>query len=245
MSRPFGCKIMIMSMLLVVLFIIPPALSEEAEIPEIAITDPPGDFEVAAGNVTISVEVMNFSLADKFGQENVAKEGHIHYYMDTPVPTEPGKPAISAPGTYLPSVEIAHTWQDVTPGQHNFSVQLVNNDHTPLDPPAVSSVNVTVVNASEEVVVDLIARGVAFNTKSITVPAGARITMNFDNQDSGIRHNFALYDSAAAKRVIFKGDIITGPRTIVYTFQAPEEPGVYFFRCDPHAQIMNGQFVVR
>jgi plastocyanin len=93
------------------------------------------------------------------------------------------------------------------------------------------------------VTVDLIARNVAFDKSSITVPAGARVTMNFDNQES-IPHNFALYDSPQAQNAIFVGEVITGPRTIVYTFDAPTEPGTYFFRCDIHPRTMTGQFIV-
>lgn len=245
MIKPFVSSVIALSVLLMLMFFPSLVLATETGTPNIAIKDPSEGSEIAAGNVIVSVEVMNFSLADKFGQENVAGEGHIHYYIDAAVPTEPGKPAISAPGTYIPSAEITHTWQNVIPGPHNLSVQLVNNDHTPLDPSVVDTVNVTALSAANEAVVDLIARGIAFNTKSITVPAGSMVTVNFDNQDSGIRHNFAVYDSSAAEKVIFKGDLITGPRKITYTFQAPDERGVYFFRCDPHARIMNGQFIVQ
>jgi plastocyanin len=246
MNRSFVVNMISLSALLMFMFFSPTALSaENIGTPKIVIKDPVEGSEVAPGNVTISVEIMNFLLADKFGQKNVPGEGHIHYYMDAVVPTEPGKPAISAPGTYAPSPNTSHTWDDVAPGRHNLSVQLVNNDHTPLDPPVVSTVNITVPPVTKEAVVDLIARGVAFNTKSITVQAGAMVTVNFDNQDSGIRHNFAVYDSPAAEIVIFKGDLITGPSKITYTFQAPDKPGIYFFRCDPHAKIMNGQFKVQ
>lgn len=150
---------------------------------------------------------------------------------------------------------------------HNFSVQLVNNDHTPLDSPLTDKVTITVIrpmvpapgtryqNASarmpmpagaekQAVTVDLNAKNVAFDKNSITVPAGARVTMNFDNQES-IPHNFALYDSPQAQKAIFVGEVITGPRTIVYTFDAPTEPGNYFFRCDIHPMTMTGQFIVQ
>jgi plastocyanin len=71
------------------------------------------------------------------------------------------------------------------------------------------------------------------------------LQVNFDNQDTGIPHNFAVYDSAIAKETIFEGDIIRGPKKIIYRFDAPQQPGIYFFRCDPHPLIMNGQFVVQ
>jgi plastocyanin len=40
------------------------------------------------------------------------------------------------------------------------------------------------------------------------------------------------------------GDVITGPKKITYTFDAPEKPGTYFFRCDIHPTTMTGQFIV-
>lgn len=94
------------------------------------------------------------------------------------------------------------------------------------------------------VTVDLVAKNVAFNTNTITVPAGANVIINFDNQDSGVTHNFAVYTDSSASNEIFKGDVITGPKTTTYTFTAPTTPGTYLFRCDIHPTIMNGQFIV-
>jgi plastocyanin len=97
----------------------------------------------------------------------------------------------------------------------------------------------------ENVTRDLVAKDFAFNTSTITVPAGANVTVNFDNQDASVGHNFAVYDSASMKKTIFKGEIVIGPKKIVYTFKAPEEPGTYHFQCDPHAQKMKGDFIVK
>jgi plastocyanin len=103
------------------------------------------------------------------------------------------------------------------------------------------------VNMSDlkSVIVGLAAQKMAFNTSTITVPAGANVTINFDNQDNGIRHNFAVYDSAEMRTVIFRGELIAGPKKIAYSFNAPKEPGTYRFQCDPHASFMNGQFIVQ
>jgi plastocyanin len=105
--------------------------------------------------------------------------------------------------------------------------------------------NTSSTNASmNKTVVNLTAKNIAFNTSTITVPASANVTVNFDNQDSGIPHNFAVYETSAAQSVIFKGEIITGPAKTTYTFTAPDAPGTYFFRCDVHPTQMTGQFVV-
>jgi plastocyanin len=91
--------------------------------------------------------------------------------------------------------------------------------------------------------IDLTAKGFAFNTSLISVPAGAAVTIRFNNQDPGVPHNLAIYDSPAQLTNLFRGEIITGVRAIDYRFTAPSTPGDYYFRCDPHA-IMNGVFRV-
>jgi plastocyanin len=91
-----------------------------------------------------------------------------------------------------------------------------------------------------------------FSPSTITVPAGATVVVNFHNRESpgssqvtGIAHNFAVYDSQAATITIFRGEIITGGGDAVYRFTAPATPGTYFFRCDVHPSVMNGQFIVQ
>ena len=95
------------------------------------------------------------------------------------------------------------------------------------------------------VTIDLVAQNIAFDKNSITVKAGSMVTINFNNMDPGIPHNFAAYTDQSANQVIFKGDIITGPATTAYTFTAPSSPGTYFFRCDVHPATMTGQFIVQ
>lgn len=96
-------------------------------------------------DVQLSVMVLNFNVIDKQGTPAVAGEGHIHYYMDVDAPTSPGKPAIPPSGsTWVTTADTAYTFTNVTPGKHTFSAELVNNDHTPLEPPVVSKSTITV-----------------------------------------------------------------------------------------------------
>jgi plastocyanin len=92
--------------------------------------------------------------------------------------------------------------------------------------------------------VTLTARNIAFDTQTISVPAGSTVVMTFVNEDAGVPHNFALYTNSAATTKIFMGDFVTGVRTVTYTFTAPASPGNYFFRCDVHPETMTGMFVV-
>jgi cytochrome c oxidase subunit II len=93
--------------------------------------------------------------------------------------------------------------------------------------------------------VNLVAQNIAFDTNNIIVSAGATITINFNNKDTGVPHNFAVYTDSSATTVIFRGNNITGPNTTTYTFKAPSKPGKYFFRCDVHPTQMTGTLEVR
>ncbi len=236
-------------LLLISLLVVLPAYAAIGS-PQISITEPKNASTISAGDVMVSVEVKNFTLVDKLGKPNVAGEGHLHYYMDVNVPMTPGKPAVTAVGTFAPTTNTTFTWKNVTAGNHNFSVQLANNDHTPLIPLVYSTVNITATPMTmktmsiDNVTINLVAKNIAFNTTKITVPAGANIDVNFDNQDQYVPHNFAIYTDESAKTVIFQGKTITGPAKIIYTFVAPTNPGTYFFRCDVHPTTMNGQFIV-
>jgi len=68
--------------------------------------------------------------------------------------------------------------------------------------------------------------------------------MTFINNDAGVPHNFALYTDKTAATKIFAGDLVTGVKTVTYSFTAPSVPGNYFFRCDVHPELMTGTFVV-
>ena len=109
---------------------------------------------------------------------------------------------------------------------------------------ASNALSAKAAQPARSVIINLTAKNTAFNTGTITVPAGAKVTINFDNQDSNIPHNFAVYETQAAQKAIFQGKIITGPAKTTYTFKAPDTPGAYFFRCDVHPTIMKGQFII-
>ncbi len=103
------------------------------------------------------------------------------------------------------------------------------------------------VNASggNAVTVNIAAKDTAFNMSTITVPAGAEVTVNFENEDSGVQHNIGFYQDQSASKEIYKGQPITGPNKITYTFTAPSEPGPDFCRCDTPPTAMTGQLIVK
>lgn len=100
---------------------------------------------IDAGDIEVGVDVGDFKVVEKLGEDPVAGEGHVHYYLDAGlVPTVPGEPAVTEENTYHAEATTSYTWQGVRPGTHTFVVQLVNNDHTPLEPPVTDQVVVTV-----------------------------------------------------------------------------------------------------
>jgi plastocyanin len=92
--------------------------------------------------------------------------------------------------------------------------------------------------------ITLTAKNFAFDTSTITAPAGSTVTVTFINNDTGAPHNVAFYTDSTARTPIYVGQIVTGPATTTYTFTAPSQPGTYFFRCDVHPETMTGSFVV-
>ncbi len=446
---------------------------EKAPSTSVKIIEPKDGSVLTASSIKVSINVSNFNIVAKLSETPVPGEGHIHYYLDAEPPTTPEQPAVTEPGTYTATTDISYTWENVVAGRHTLAVQLVNNNHTPLEPPVIDTVQVTVepkrfslvpgwyrnrqveyydfgantplvdgkvltapiyafvfgtksdgspdfvpgqhnvidvipgdpgysdlwqvnlvtvpgdyqadsvkavseimeedftitatdilvncpivpansmletdkeltqgwykgkatyyfdfeanpdiaapiyalingmdaqgnpqfvqgqkniidvvpgdegysafwrvnlvtvpqdyvadtlksaaevmssgydisetdilvncpvVSVSDESVsINLSARNIAFDKSRITVPPGAMITIVFTNNDNGIPHNFALYETQTASKSIYVGEIINGISTIEYTFVAPTATGTYFFRCDVHPA-MNGEFVVR
>lgn len=78
----------------------------------------------------------------------------------------------------------------------------------------------------------------------------------FDNRQSGVPHNVALFTLAdpdiapadlgadSGDEELFIGDVITGPAEIVYENEPGIEPGEYFFQCTVHPQDMVGILTV-
>jgi plastocyanin len=77
-----------------------------------------------------------------------------------------------------------------------------------------------------------------FAETTMTVPAGVELTIDFQNPDPGVQHNWALYDPADGSE-LFKGPIIAGPSNVTFTVPALAA-GTYDYVCDIHPQTMTG-----
>jgi plastocyanin len=87
-----------------------------------------------------------------------------------------------------------------------------------------------------------------FDQTELTVPAGEPFTVCFDNQDTGIPHNWALYtDESASEKLAEAGSFPNDPPAPVMLIAevAPLDPGSYFFRCDYHPTTMTGTLTAK
>jgi plastocyanin len=82
-----------------------------------------------------------------------------------------------------------------------------------------------------------------FDKDCLAAPADQPFTIEFDNQDSSVPHNVAIYDRANGKKPLFKGEVIIGPKKIAYSVPA-QASGTYEFVCEPHDFTMIGTFII-
>lgn len=86
-----------------------------------------------------------------------------------------------------------------------------------------------------------------FDLDVMTVEPEREVVVVFDNQDTGVSHNWALYESREAAESgaepIAASPIEEGPVVQEIVFDPPP-PGQYFFRCDVHPRTMIGEFTV-
>jgi plastocyanin len=78
-----------------------------------------------------------------------------------------------------------------------------------------------------------------FDTQSLTVPADTPLTIAFDNPDTGVQHNFAIFTSSDLSKALFQGQKVTGPGKATYQVAALPK-GSYPFVCEVHPQTMFG-----
>jgi plastocyanin len=81
------------------------------------------------------------------------------------------------------------------------------------------------------------AQKIAFDTKTLVVPAGRPFDLTFTNNDASIAHNVQI-DSSDKSQTLFDGDLVTGVATATYHVPALQ-PGTYYFLCKVHPN-MNG-----
>jgi hypothetical protein len=115
-----------------------PASSVPGGAPAVAIEEPADGATVRTGTLTVRAAVSGFTIGAPATGAG-APSGKLIFYIDVDfVPTDPGKPALTSPGTFQRSSAAEVAWPDVGAGRHALFVQLVNPDDTPLIPPATA-----------------------------------------------------------------------------------------------------------
>jgi hypothetical protein len=114
----------------------------------IEINHPKDDATLTVDEVFVSVTVRSFEVSKEIGRANRAGQGLVVFYLDTsPIPTEPGEPALTEDGRTHREPGTGYRWKSVEPGRHTLGVQLVNNDSTPLEPPVTDEITVRVTSS--------------------------------------------------------------------------------------------------
>ncbi|MGH2579431.1 MAG: cupredoxin domain-containing protein [Actinomycetota bacterium] len=98
--------------------------------------------------------------------------------------------------------------------------------------------------ASPEVTLNIVGQNIRFDRDQLEVPADTPFKVVFDNKDSGVPHNFALYRKGPpASDLVAKTEINEG--TVVQELNVPGLPaGSYYYRCDVHSIQMTGTLKV-
>jgi len=88
------------------------------------------------------------------------------------------------------------------------------------------------------------AHDIAWNTNCLAVTQGGPVSIEVQNLDAGIDHNFAIWDSVSRDHQFFATPRFAGVST--RSFDVPSiAPGTYYFQCNIHGPAMSGVFIVK
>ncbi len=101
--------------------------------PKLSIITPSESQTLYGQKVPILVAVENLTLVDyQVNKTRAVGQGHIHLWLDEENPTRESAVKLTKDD---------FTYSDVPYGEHTLRAELVNNDHTSLTPPVVTTVN--------------------------------------------------------------------------------------------------------
>jgi hypothetical protein len=119
------------------------AAPASAQAPGVVVAAPTNGAVVAGSSVTVRYATSSLALvrspvqveeAGRHPEANVAGQGHVHLTLDL------------WPLVMLDREE-PYTFANVPPGEHQLTVELVGNDHSPLNPPVVQVIRFRTVAA--------------------------------------------------------------------------------------------------
>lgn len=104
----------------------------QANLPSLKVVTPSEGQTIYGNRIPILVAAENFQVVD-YQQYSTPTpgQGHIHLWLDDTNPTKESAVKL---------VKDNFTYTDVTYGEHTLRTELVNNNHTSLNPPVVTTV---------------------------------------------------------------------------------------------------------
>ena len=91
--------------------------------------------------------------------------------------------------------------------------------------------------------VAIVASGTKFDKTCLAAPAGQPFTLTYENKDSVV-HNIVLLESHTATDVLFRAELVPGPKTTTFNVGALKA-GTFAFHCEVHPGAMTGTLVVK
>lgn len=186
--------------------------------------------------VTVALNVFNHQLSDfKTHMQPKAGEGHVHIWLDT----DANDPKVAYKMTKQGQV----VFDNVKPGPHTLTIQLVGNDHKPIKPEVKQVITFTTMAAghaaSSGTLPSPSAEGTSavktyhmdlanysFSPETLTIEAGAKVV--FSNKDD-VEHTVTADDGSFDSGLFGKG------KTYEMTFA---KAGVYKIHCKPHDRMV-------
>lgn len=202
-----------------------------AKAPTVSVIGPKEGEVITGDKVTVITAVTDFILSDFRTQNNVAAgEGHIHIWLDTDV-TNPKIAYKQVNGERV-------VFDNVKPGEHTLTLQLVGANHNPIQPAVKEVVHFT-TKAADSTTTALAPKTYSVNIKDfvftpnpMTIPVGSKIT--FTNNDDA-EHTVTAKDGAFDTGLFGKGV----SKTITFS-----KAGEYQIFCKPH-NFMTAKIVVK
>jgi hypothetical protein len=100
--------------------------------------------EALQGNAQVTLDQQTSNFLMQLAQGSMQGNGNIILYWDTAAPTTPGQSAIPTSGSYTIINNNMMMWQSMVAGEHVITIQMVDANNMPLNPPVVQSYKLTV-----------------------------------------------------------------------------------------------------
>ena len=109
-----------------------PALAQVVQAPTLTVVAPQAGQTLYGDKIPVLLAVEGLTITDyKANASPVVGQGHIHLWLDDQNPT---------PESAIKVIDDNFTFSDVPPGDHTLKAEVVGNNHAPLTPPVVTTV---------------------------------------------------------------------------------------------------------